>query len=66
MPLVRLQTADLADVIRALRVLALQARKDAERQGRTSTRHIFEESAERHEKLAAEMEAVWRAETSAK
>lgn len=61
-PRINLTSTELMDVARALKLLARQAQADAEKQGGSSSRHLFVESAKRHLQLAGEFEAAWRAE----
>jgi hypothetical protein len=62
LPRIDLTSTELMDVARALKLLARQAQADAEKQGGSSSRLLFEECAKGHLKLAADFESAWRAE----
>src|SRR5688500_17748325 len=56
MPLIDLTDIELTEAARGARCLAAHARADAERQGRSSTRAIFQRSVEFHEAMARKFE----------
>lgn len=61
MPKVELDEMELIEAARGQRALRSQALADAERQGGSSTRSIFEHSAEFHEALAQKFEQARKA-----
>jgi hypothetical protein len=58
MPTIELTDMELAEAARGQRYLIDEAKADAERQGTSSTRQIFENSVRWHEALAAKLEAA--------
>ena len=56
MPTLDLTDSELTEAARGQRCLAAQTRADAERQGQSSTRAIFERTIEFHERLAVKFE----------
>lgn len=58
MPTIELTDIELTEAARGQRCLAALARADAERQGQSSTRAIFERSVAFHEALATKFERM--------
>jgi hypothetical protein len=55
-PTIELTDIELTEAARGVRCLAAQARADAERQGKSSTREIFERGVRFHEEMAKKFE----------
>jgi hypothetical protein len=66
MPTIELTDIELTEAARGARCLAAQARADAERHGKSSTRETFERSVRFHEGMAKKFEQARKSRDSRK